>query len=70
MQDGALKFVKHTTEEVDSTGTPYGLLAIQRTWLPAAIPLRLTCRALAPSGTVTNSFLVRFRSTESVLLWV
>ena len=63
LQLGALKLVKQTSEEVDSTGTPYGLIAIQRTWSLPATPERLTWSALAPCGTVTKSFFVRLRST-------
>ena len=50
-------------DAVDSTGTPYGLIAMKRVWLRVAMPDRFICSALAPSGTVTKYDVDRLRST-------
>ena len=42
-----------------STGTPYGLIAMNRVCEPVAMPDRLTCSAVAPGRHVTKYDLVR-----------
>lgn len=54
---------------VASTGTPNGLIAMNRVCEPVAIPERFTWRALAPSGTVTKYDVKPFRSTEPSLVY-